>query len=93
MSDEGGHQMAHIEYPGLPVEYVMEMVHKFYDEYYFRPRAAFRVVWQAIVNRDIPRLYTEAVSFMQLRAKRNKASRAAREANALKAQESVSMNA
>src|SRR6202046_785235 len=64
MSDEGGHQMAHIEYPGLPVEYVMEMVHKFYDEYYFRPKAAFRVVWQAIVNRDVPRLYTKAKSFM-----------------------------
>ena len=90
MSDEGGHQMAHIEYPGLPVEYVMEMVHKFYDEYYFRPKAAFRVVWQAIVNRDVPRLVTEARSFMKLRAQRNKASRAAREANALKAQESVS---
>jgi hopanoid biosynthesis associated radical SAM protein HpnJ len=93
MSDEGGHQMAHIEYPGLPVEYVMEMVHKFYDEYYFRPKAAFRVVWQAIVNRDVPRLYTEAVSFMKLRSKRNKAVRAAKEANATKAQESVSMNA
>src|SRR5580704_8836460 len=93
MSDEGGHQMAHIEYPGLPVEYVMEMVHKFYDEYYFRPKAAARVVWQAIVNRDVPRLYTEAVSFMKLRSQRNKASRAAREASALKAQESVSMNA
>ncbi len=93
MSDDGGHQMAHIEYPGLPVEYVMEMVHKFYDEYYFRPKAAFRVVWQAIINRDVPRLYTEAKSFMSLRAQRNKASRAAREANATKAQESVSMNA
>ncbi len=93
MSDEGGHQMAHIEYPGLPVEYVMEMVHKFYDEYYFRPKAAMRVIWQAIVNRDVPRLYTEAVSFMKLRSQRNKASRAAKEANAIKAQESVSMNA
>ncbi len=40
MEDGGGHQMAHIEYPGLPTEYVMEMVHKFYDEYYFRPKAA-----------------------------------------------------
>jgi radical SAM superfamily enzyme YgiQ (UPF0313 family) len=29
MEDGDGHQMAHIEYPGLPVEYVMEMVHKF----------------------------------------------------------------
>jgi hypothetical protein len=69
------------------------MVHKFYDEYYFRPKAAARVVWQAIVNRDVPRLYTEAVSFMKLRSQRNKASRAAKEASALKAQESVSMNA
>ena len=93
MSDDGGHQMAHIEYPGLPVEYVMEMVHKFYDEYYFRPKAAFRVVWQAIVNRDVPRLYDEAKSFMKLRSQRNKAVRAAKEANAAKAQESVSMNA
>ncbi len=41
MSDTGGHQMAHIEYPGLPTDYVMEMVHRFYDEYYFRPKAAF----------------------------------------------------
>ena len=93
MSDDGGHQMAHIEYPGLPVEYVMEMVHKFYDEYYFRPKAAFRVVWQAVVNRDVPRLYSEAKDFMRLRSQRNKASRAAKEASAVKAQESVSMNA
>jgi hopanoid biosynthesis associated radical SAM protein HpnJ len=90
MSDEGGHQMAHIEYPGLPVEYVMEMVHKFYDEYFFRPKAAFRVIWQAVLHRDLPRLYTEARSFMKLRSQRNKASRAA---SALKAQESVGQGA
>ena len=72
MADAGGHQMAHIEYPGLPVEYVLEMVHRFYDEYYFRPKAAFRVVWKAIVNRDVPRLYVEAKSFLKLRAQRNK---------------------
>jgi hopanoid biosynthesis associated radical SAM protein HpnJ len=72
MSDAGGHQMAHIEYPGLPVEYVLEMVHRFYDEYYFRPKAAFRVVWKAIVNRDVPRLYVEAKSFLKLRSERNK---------------------
>jgi hypothetical protein len=71
----------------------MEMVHRFYDEYYFRPKAAFRVVWKAVVNRDVPRLYTEAVSFMKLRSKRNKAARAKKEETALKAQESVSMNA
>jgi hypothetical protein len=65
--------MAHIEYPGLPTEYVMEMVHRFYDEYYFRPKAAFRVVWKAIVNRDVPRLYVEAKSYMKLRKQRYKA--------------------
>src|SRR5664280_3061382 len=78
MEDGGGHQMAHIEYPGLPVDYVMEMVHRFYDEYYFRPKAAFRVVWKAFVNRDLPRLYVEAKSFMKLRAQRNKAYKIAR---------------
>jgi hypothetical protein len=82
MSDEAGHQMAHIEYPGLPAEYVLEMVQKFYDEYFFRPKAAFRVVWKAIVNRDIPRLYAEALSFMKLRAHRNETVRVAKETNA-----------
>ena len=72
MSDEGGHQMAHIEYPGLPTDYVLEMVHRFYDEYYFRPKAAFRVIWKAVVNRDVPRLYVEAKAFLKLRAQRNK---------------------
>jgi radical SAM superfamily enzyme YgiQ (UPF0313 family) len=90
MSDDEGHQMAHIEYPGLPAEYVLEMVHKFYDEYFFRPKAAFRVVWKAIVHRDVPRLYTEARSFMKLRGQRNRSARATKEANALKAQASSS---
>jgi hypothetical protein len=65
-------------------------VHKFYDEYFFRPKQAWRVVWQAIVHRDVPRLYTEARSFMKLRSQRNKAARAA---TAIKAQESVSQGA
>jgi hopanoid biosynthesis associated radical SAM protein HpnJ len=75
MEDGGGHQMAHIEYPGLPTEYVMEMMHQFYDEYYFRPQAALRIIRKAIVNRDVARLYAEARSFMRLRAQRYKAAR------------------
>jgi radical SAM superfamily enzyme YgiQ (UPF0313 family) len=93
MMDDGGHQMAHIEYPGLPVEYVMEMVHKFYDEYFFRPKQAGRVVWKAIRNGDVKRLYSEAKSFMELRAKRNKAVEEMKTANAVKAQESISQGA
>ena len=56
----------------------MEMVHRFYDEYYFRPKAAFRVVWKAFVNRDLPRLYVEAKAFLKLRAQRNKMVKTAR---------------
>jgi hopanoid biosynthesis associated radical SAM protein HpnJ len=77
MVDSGGHQVAQIEYPGLPREHVMEMVHKFYDEYYFRPKAVFRIVRKAVFNgEERQRLYKEAKSFMKLRAARNKATKA-----------------
>src|SRR5574341_1527600 len=73
MVDEGGHQLAHIEYPGLPRDYVMEMVHRFYDEYYFRPRAIFRIVRKAAFDStERRRLYKEAKSFLKLRAQRNR---------------------
>jgi hopanoid biosynthesis associated radical SAM protein HpnJ len=73
MVDTGGHQMAHIEYPGLPTDYVMEMVHRFYDEYYFRPRAIYRIVKKAVFDSsERKRLYKEAKSFMKLRAARNR---------------------
>ena len=93
MEDGGGHQMAHIEYPGLPTDYVMEMVHRFYDEYYFRPKAAARVIWKAIVNRDVPRLYVEAKSFLKLRAQRNRMVKAARSQQASKPQAPASAGA
>jgi hypothetical protein len=82
MMDAGGHQMAHIEYPGLPKEYVLEMVHKFYDAYYFRPKAAFRVIWKAVINRDVPRLYVEAKAFLKLRGERMKMVKDAKKLNA-----------
>ena len=84
MVDEGGHQMAHIEYPGLPREYVMEMVHKFYDEYYFRPKAVFRIVRKAFFDSsERKRLTKEAKAFMKLRASRKKYVEDTRTANAL----------
>ena len=36
------------------------------------------MVWKAVVNRDVPRLYVEAKAFMKLRAQRNKAVKATR---------------
>src|SRR5215467_8037625 len=73
MVDEGGHQLAHIEYPGLPREEVLEAVHRFYDEYYFRPKAVFRIVKKAVFDgTERKRLYKEAKSFLKLRAQRNR---------------------
>lgn len=73
MVDEMGHQVAMIEYPNISRDYIMEMVHRFYDEYYFRPKAIFRIVKRAAFNStDRKRLYTEAKSFLKLRAARNR---------------------
>src|SRR5438309_2653459 len=76
MADDGGHQLAMIEYPNLPRDYALDAVHRFYDEYYFRPRAIWRIVKRAMKNQnDRKRLYTEAKEFMSLRAKRKRAAK------------------
>jgi len=73
MVDEGGHQLAQIQYPGLPADDIMEAVHRFYDEYYFRPKAVYRILRKAVFDsNDRKRLYKEAKSFLKLRAARNK---------------------
>jgi hypothetical protein len=36
------------------------------------------VVWKALLNRDLSRLYTEAKSFLKLRSQRNKMVKEAR---------------
>src|SRR6478735_4776045 len=73
MVDEGGHQMAQIQYPGLPADELMESVHRFYDEYYFRPKAIYRILKKAAFNSgERKRLYKDARSFLKLRASRNK---------------------
>jgi len=73
MVDEGGHQLAHIRYPNLPPEEILDAVHKFYDEYYFRPKAVFRIVRKAAFDStERKRLYKEAKAFLKLRAQRRK---------------------
>jgi len=73
MVDEGGHQLAHIQYPGLPAEEILHSVHRFYDEYYFRPRAVFRILKKAAFNSgERKRLYKEARTFLKVRSMRNK---------------------
>ena len=73
MLDDGGHQLAHIQYPGLPADEIMEAVHRFYDEYYFRPKAVFRILRKSMFNNvERKRLYKEAKAFLKTRAMRNK---------------------
>jgi hopanoid biosynthesis associated radical SAM protein HpnJ len=73
MVDEGGHQLAHIQYPGLPADDIMAAVNRFYDEYYFRPKAIFRILRKAAFDgTERKRLYKEAKAFLKLRAARNK---------------------
>src|SRR5438874_592087 len=73
MVDEGGHQLAHIEYSGLQADEMLHSVHRFYDEYYFRPRAVFRILRKSMFNsNDRKRLYKEAKTFLKVRSMRNK---------------------
>ena len=72
MTDESGHQLPNIVYPGLDRAELVDWVERFYGEYYFRPKAAWRVVKKAVINNDLPRLYKEAREYLSLRSKRKK---------------------
>jgi len=73
MVDEGGHQLAHIQYPGLSTDEILDAVHRFYDEYYFRPKAIYRILRRAAFDGgERKRLYKEAKAFLKLRAARKK---------------------
>ena len=73
MTDDTGHQLPNISYKDLTRGDLVEWVEKFYGEYYFRPKAAWRVVRKAIFHRDErKRLYKEAREYLALRSKRKK---------------------
>jgi hopanoid biosynthesis associated radical SAM protein HpnJ len=71
MTDEMGHQLPNIIYPGLDRAELMDSVERFYSEYYFRPKAAWRIVRNAMFDaNDRKRLYKEAKEYLALRSKR-----------------------
>jgi radical SAM superfamily enzyme YgiQ (UPF0313 family) len=74
MADEQGHQLPNVVYPGiLEKDELVEWVERFYGEYYFLHKAAWRIVRQAIFNNhERARLYKEAKSYLSLRQKRKK---------------------
>ena len=73
MVDEKGHQLPNVIYPGLDRGELVDWVERFYGEYYFRPRVAWRLVRKALFDSsDRRRLYKEAREYLALRAKRKK---------------------
>jgi len=73
MTDETGHQLPNISYAGLDRGELVEWVERFYGEYYFRPRVAWRVVRKAIFDSgERKRLTKEAREYLALRSKRKK---------------------
>jgi radical SAM superfamily enzyme YgiQ (UPF0313 family) len=77
MTDELGHQLPNIIYPGLGRKELVEAVEYFYGRYYFRPRIVARILRKAIFNSaERKRLYREAKEFFQLRMKRRQFTRA-----------------
>jgi hypothetical protein len=74
MSDNQGHQLPNVIYPGiLDRAEMVDWVERFYGEYYFRPKAAWRIVRKAMFNNsDRKRLYKEAKAYLELRQKRKK---------------------
>jgi radical SAM superfamily enzyme YgiQ (UPF0313 family) len=73
MTDEQGHQLPNIIYPGLDRGELIEWVERFYGEYYFRPRAAWRIVRKAMFDSsERKRLYKEAREYLALRSKRKR---------------------
>ena len=71
MTDSAGHQLPNIRYDDLDQKEIMQWVERFYDEYYFRPRAAWRIVRKALFDgKERRRLRKEAREYLALRAKR-----------------------
>jgi hopanoid biosynthesis associated radical SAM protein HpnJ len=83
MTDEVGHQLPNIRYPGLDRAELVDWVEKFYGEYYFRPRVVWRVVRKAIFDTaERRRLAKEAREYLALRSKRKQFVKDQRQASA-----------
>lgn len=79
MTDELGHQLPNIQYPGLDRRYMVEMVEQFYDRYYFRPKVIYRILRRSLTNKhEMVRRFREGKEFLQLRSKRKRFARAGR---------------
>ncbi len=73
MTDEMGHQLPKVTYPGLDRGELVEWTERFFAEYYFRPRVIWRVVRKALWDgSERRRLFKEAREYLALRSKRKR---------------------
>jgi len=73
MADDAGHQLPNITYAGLDEAELVDAVERFYGDYYFRPRVAWRVVRKALLDSaERRRLFKEAREYLSLRSKRKR---------------------
>ncbi len=73
MTDEHGHQLPNIRYPGLDRAELVDWVERFYGEYYFRPRVIWRLARRAVFDgAERRRLWKEAREYLALRARRRR---------------------
>jgi hopanoid biosynthesis associated radical SAM protein HpnJ len=73
MTDEGGHQLPTVVYPGLGRAELLDWVERFYGEYYFRPRVIWRIARRALWDgAERRRLMKEAREYLRLRAQRKR---------------------
>jgi hopanoid biosynthesis associated radical SAM protein HpnJ len=71
MTDEAGHQLPKVTYPGLDRAELVDWTERFFAEYYFRPRVVWRLVRKAIWDgSERRRLYKAAREYLALRSKR-----------------------
>ena len=76
LADVNGHQLPHLQYPGITREDMLAGVNRFFDEYYFRPRIIWRIVREALWDADErKRLTSEATDFLKLRFQRRRMAR------------------
>ncbi len=77
MTDDSGHQLPNIQYPGLDRRYLVEMVEQFYDRYYFRPKVVYRILRRSATSmRELKRRLREGREFLRLRSDRRRFSQA-----------------
>ncbi len=83
MTDEGGHQLPNIAYPGLDRGELVDWVERFYREYYSRPKVLWPILRKALTDSsERKRLIKAAREYLELHYRRKRFVREQRQRSA-----------